>query len=177
MFSTLSKTKIIISSSLILSSANALNLDQSEIFFFGKESTCSKQQTFSLFQTQAVTFTLFQMARSVFYWREKSPAQVAQWWACQTHDLVVVSLIPVWGDFSFRHIFTSHLCRSMWNKSGKLSQDTPVLPQVIKLGHAPDKIQVWKTTKGTNSKIKQARVIIPVHCTSPLWDLSTHEIS
>ena len=39
------------------------------------------------------------------------------------------------------------------------------------------KIQVWKTTKGTNSKIKQARVMIPVHCTSPLWDLSTHEIS
>ena len=29
-----------------------------------------------------------------------------------------------------------------FNKSGKLSQDTPVLPQVVKLGHAPDKIQV-----------------------------------
>ena len=28
------------------------------------------------------------------------------------------------------------------NKSGKLPQDTPVLPQVVKLGHAPDKIQV-----------------------------------
>ena len=28
------------------------------------------------------------------------------------------------------------------NKSGKLSQDTPVLPQVVKLGHAPDKIAV-----------------------------------
>ena len=28
------------------------------------------------------------------------------------------------------------------NKSGKLSQDTPVLPQVVKLGHAPNKIQV-----------------------------------
>ena len=28
------------------------------------------------------------------------------------------------------------------NKSGKLSQDTPVIPQVVKLGHAPDKIQV-----------------------------------
>ena len=25
-----------------------------------------------------------------------------------------------------------------------------------------------KTTKGTNSKIKQAKVMIPVHCTSPL---------
>ena len=67
--------------------------------------------------------------------------------------------------------------KTMCNKGGKLSQDTPVLPQVVKLGHAPDKIQVWKTTKGTNSKIKQARVMIPVHCTSPLWDLSTHEIS
>ena len=63
------------------------------------------------------------------------------------------------------------------NKSGKLSQDTPALPQVVKLGHAPDKIQVWKTTKGTNSTIKQARVMIPVQCTSPLWYLSTHEIS
>ena len=31
---------------------------------------------------------------------------------------------------------------TLWNKSGKLSQDTPVLPQVVKLGHAPDKIQV-----------------------------------
>ena len=28
------------------------------------------------------------------------------------------------------------------NKSGKLSQDTPVLPHVVKLGHAPNKIQV-----------------------------------
>ena len=28
------------------------------------------------------------------------------------------------------------------NKSGKLSQDTPVLPQVVKLRHAPNKIQV-----------------------------------
>ena len=28
------------------------------------------------------------------------------------------------------------------NKSGNLSQDTPVLPQVVKLGHAPNKIQV-----------------------------------
>ena len=31
-----------------------------------------------------------------------------------------------------------------------VEQDTPVLPQVVELGHAPDKIQVWKTTKGTN---------------------------
>ena len=31
---------------------------------------------------------------------------------------------------------------NMINKSGKLSQDTPVLPEVVKLGHAPDKIQV-----------------------------------
>ena len=44
------------------------------------------------------------------------PARVAQWWACRTHDLVVVSSIPGWGDFSFRRIFTSHLCRSMWEK-------------------------------------------------------------
>ena len=40
------------------------------------------------------------------------PARVAQWWACRTHDLVVVSSIPGWSDFSF----ASHLCRSMWEK-------------------------------------------------------------
>ena len=45
-----------------------------------------------------------------------SPARVAQWWACWTHDLVVVSSIAGWGDFSFRRIFASHLCRSMWEK-------------------------------------------------------------
>ena len=43
-------------------------------------------------------------------------ARVAQWWACRNHDLVVVSSIPGWGDFSFRRIFASHLCRSMWEK-------------------------------------------------------------
>ena len=32
--------------------------------------------------------------------------------------------------------------KALWNNSGKLSQDTPVLPQVVKLGHAPHKIQV-----------------------------------
>ena len=46
----------------------------------------------------------------------KSHAWVAQWWVCQTHDQVVVSSFPAWGDFSFRCIFTSHLCRSMWEK-------------------------------------------------------------
>ena len=64
--------------------------------------------------------------------------------------------------------YKSSIIKNHKNKSGKLSQDTPVLPQVVKLGHALDKIQVCKTTKGTNSKIKQARVMIPVHCTSPL---------
>ena len=44
------------------------------------------------------------------------PARVAQWWACRTRDLVVVSSIRGWGDFSFRRIFSSHLCRSMWEK-------------------------------------------------------------
>ena len=34
------------------------------------------------------------------------------------------------------------ICKHLGNKSGKLSQDTPVLPQVVKLGHAPNKIQV-----------------------------------
>ena len=46
-----------------------------------------------------------------------SPARVAQWWACRNHDLVVVSSIHGWGDFSFRRIFDSHLCRSMWKSS------------------------------------------------------------
>ena len=45
-----------------------------------------------------------------------SPAWVAQWWACRTHGRVVVSSIPGWGDFSFRRIFASHLCRSIWEK-------------------------------------------------------------
>ena len=44
------------------------------------------------------------------------PAQIVQWWACRTHDLVFVSSIPGWGYFSFRHIFASHLWRSMWEK-------------------------------------------------------------
>ena len=46
----------------------------------------------------------------------RHPARVAQWWALRTHDLVVVSLIPGWGNFSFWHIFASHLYRSMWEK-------------------------------------------------------------
>ena len=33
------------------------------------------------------------------------PARVAQWWACRTHDLVVVSSIPGWGHFSFPAYF------------------------------------------------------------------------
>ena len=45
------------------------------------------------------------------------PTWVAQRWVCQTHDLVVVCLIPGWGEFSFRRIFASHLCRNMWEKS------------------------------------------------------------
>ena len=44
------------------------------------------------------------------------PARVAQWWACRTHDLVVVSSRPGWGEISFRRIFASHLCWSMWEK-------------------------------------------------------------
>ena len=44
------------------------------------------------------------------------PSQVAQWWTCQTPDLVVVSSIPGWGDFSLWCIFVSHRCRSMREK-------------------------------------------------------------
>ena len=44
------------------------------------------------------------------------PTRLAQWWVCRTHDLVVVSSISGWGDFSFWHIFASRLCRSMWEK-------------------------------------------------------------
>ena len=40
------------------------------------------------------------------------------------------------------YIMLRHWIKTIKNKSGKLSQDTPVLPQVVKLGHAPDKIQV-----------------------------------
>ena len=34
------------------------------------------------------------------------------------------------------------ILKTLGNKSGKLSQDTPVLTEVVKLGHEPDKIQV-----------------------------------
>ena len=44
------------------------------------------------------------------------PARVAQWWACRTHDLVVVSSIPGWGELSFRRIFAALLCRNMLEK-------------------------------------------------------------
>ena len=39
-----------------------------------------------------------------------SQDRVAKWWACWTHDLVVVSSRPGWGKVSFRRIFASHLC-------------------------------------------------------------------
>ena len=42
----------------------------------------------------------------------------------------------------YETLFTKWIKIDTSNKSGKLSQDTPVLPQVVKLGHAPDKIQV-----------------------------------
>ena len=44
------------------------------------------------------------------------PARVAQWWACRTHDLVVVSARPALGEISFRRILASHLCWSIWEK-------------------------------------------------------------
>ena len=47
------------------------------------------------------------------------------------------------------------------DKGGKLSQHMPVLPQV-----AMAKFK-YKKTKGNNSKIKQARVMIHSHCTLP----------
>ena len=48
------------------------------------------------------------------YW---TPAGVAQWWTCLTHDVVVVSLIPRWDELlvSFRRILASHLW-NMWEK-------------------------------------------------------------
>ena len=46
------------------------------------------------------------------------PTWVAQWWACQTPDLVVVSSIPSWGEISFWHI-APHLGWSMWEKSSR----------------------------------------------------------
>ena len=36
-----------------------------------------------------------------------SPTRVAQWRACRTHDLVFVSLIPGWDDFSLAYICLS----------------------------------------------------------------------
>ena len=59
-------------------------------------------------------FALLSIKTSLKYF---CPAQVAQWWACWTPDLVVVSSIPGWGQLSLRRIFTSHLCWSMWELS------------------------------------------------------------
>jgi len=44
------------------------------------------------------------------------------------------------------------------------------------LSYAPDKIQVWKLTKGNNSKSMKLWVMVLVHCTSQ-WDLSTYDVS
>ena len=46
----------------------------------------------------------------------QSPSQVVQWLAFRTHDLVVVSSKPGWGEISFRSIFAPHICCSMWEK-------------------------------------------------------------
>ena len=45
----------------------------------------------------------FQNSKAVFYVVSEvmGPARVAQWWA-STHDLVVMSSIPVWGELTFR---------------------------------------------------------------------------
>ena len=43
--------------------------------------------------------------------------------------------------------------------------------------YGADKNEVWKITKGNNSRNIKHRVMVLVHCTSPQWDLSTYEIS
>ena len=52
-------------------------------------------------------------------------------------DKYKVYIYDIWGRVNA--VIQMKIIR---NKSGKLSQDTPVLPQVVKLGHAPNKIQV-----------------------------------
>ena len=59
------------------------------------------------------------------------PILVAQWWACRTRDLVVVSSIPGWGEVSFRRIFTSHFCWSMWEKQN-VDSEKKLCPQCEK---------------------------------------------
>ena len=44
-------------------------------------------------------------------WKKAPPR-----WHIESHDLVVVSLIPAWGELSFQFIFASHLYWSMWGK-------------------------------------------------------------
>ena len=55
----------------MLSSANAFNLDVSEILFFGKELTLSQTTNFKLFQTeslQTAILYLLEMAQSDILW-------------------------------------------------------------------------------------------------------------
>ena len=84
---------------------------------------------FILFQTQRVCRQVSVMMKIA----ESSPNGSITLW--EKEKLLVTS------NFSFsHHVFTSLVLQTQ-NKSGKLSQDMPVLPQVVKLGHASDKIQ------------------------------------
>ena len=90
------------------------------------------------------------------------PARMAQYWVCRTHDLVVVSSIPIWGELSFRHIFTSHLCRSMRGKVvgdfGKKSCVSTALRSIKANGcerlqtfaNSPSNFDCWRRMFATN---------------------------
>ena len=43
---------------------------------------------------------------NILFQKDPSPAWVAQWWMCQTHNLVVVSLMPSWGTLPLGPLFS-----------------------------------------------------------------------
>ena len=66
MFSTLHKTNLTFLVTLILLSANAFNLDQSQILAFGKELTHYKMKNYRLFQMESCCRRQIRFQSSIF---------------------------------------------------------------------------------------------------------------
>ena len=64
-----------------------------------------KRHSILFWQKEKKFVTTYSLANVKLYPFHDSPAWVAQWWVCRTHDQMVVSSIPRWGKFSFRRIF------------------------------------------------------------------------
>ena len=95
-----------------MSSARALNLDQSRISLFGKELNLypPKFKVFAIDNLDLVQNVGFVCKRKEkVNLKSPRPAWRAEWSACMTHDLVVVSSVPGSSELSFQHVFTSYL--------------------------------------------------------------------